>query len=117
MVWTIWIWITYLLAFNFYIVTFGSFEILYSKLILCFSSLLVLVYTSLKIYENKLSRLHAGFITLCLSALSVNFVLMLVYYVLGYDNYTLNFCSFNGVELFTAIIIFTSGNKHGLFKT
>lgn len=113
---TIWVWISYLLAFNVYILTFGMFNIVYSYLINLISGFLTLLYCILTLLNPKLQRQNVKFISLCLAGMCANYLLLIAYYCLGIRNYQLSFCAFNGVELVTAFFIFTSGTQHGLFK-
>jgi len=114
---TIWVWIAYLLAFNFYILTFGMFNIVYSYLINLTSGFLTLLFCTVSLLSENTPKQQIKFIALCLAGMCANFVLLIVYYCIGLNNYQLSFCAFNGVELVTALFIFTSGCKHGLFNT
>jgi len=91
------------------------FNIVYSKLIELSSGFLTLTYCAVALLSLP-KKQELKFIALCLSGMAANFLLLILYYCVGIENYTLNFCAFNGVELITALFIFTSGLKYGLFK-
>ena len=109
-------WVAYVMATLFYIISFDGIPVIYSKLIFYLSSFIIMLYCMREILKGFMNYVHRAFVVACLSAVALNFLLIIFHYVFGMDNYKLQFCSFLFIELLTACFLLISGKRHGLFK-
>jgi hypothetical protein len=109
-------WIVYLLGFNLYIWTYGDISPTYSRLFYYALSSGLITCCIIDILRGVNGEVHKIFLASCLGGVAINFVFLFAYYAFGVDNYKYKLVSFNGIELITAVFVFISGQKRGLFK-
>ncbi len=110
------VWILNLAAILVYILTYDIIDPVYSKLIYLTTCLFTLSYSGFETLGGFESRNHRGLIVLSFWSLSIFFLLLILYYLFGMEDYRAKMGVFVLTELITVCCVFTSGLKVGLFK-
>ena len=109
------VWILNIAVILFYILTFDGVEQWVSKVIYAADCFFTLAYIVISLY-NGVNKMQTLFIVLSLASLSVYYLFIIMYYIVGIDDYKYKIGVFLLTELLTVCFVFISGLRHGLFK-
>jgi hypothetical protein len=109
-------WIIYLIGFNVYIYTFKQIDLVYSKMFYYALSSGLMACCIIDILRGIQGEVHKVILASCLGGIAINFVFLFIYSAFDMDSYVFKLIAFNSIELITAVFVFISGQKRGLFK-